>query len=161
MERESVLEIEFIPIWNNNFVWKITKQNEDILKIGKFVDNDLNIFSYNRVDYDKDHNILYIKGDYTDNDYKLGIYDFCTLEEKKLIEEKVGLLNEKYAIKSLWRAEREKGYYYINDELYIKEDKDYRAFEDDRRYRNKNYFETEELAEEFRDKIKEVLKNNR
>lgn len=161
MERESVLEVEFIPIWDNNFVWKITKQNEGILKIGKFVDNELNIFSYDRVDYDIDRNILYIKGDYTDNDYKLGIYDFCTLEEKKLIEEKVGLLNEKYAIKSLWRAKRGEDYYYITDELFIENDKDFRAIEDDRRYRNKNYFETEELAEEFKEKIKDVLKNNK
>lgn len=161
MERESVLEVEFISIWDNNFVWKITKQNEDILKIGLFVDEDLNVYSYDGVDYDIDRNILYIKGEYTNNDYKIGKYNFCNLKEKKLIEEKVGLLNEKYATKSLWRAEREKGYYYINDELYIKEDKDYRAIEDDGRYRNKNYFETEKLAEEFRDKIKDILKNNR
>jgi len=72
-----------------------------------------------------------------------------------------GLLNEKYAIKSLWRAEREKSYYYVSDELFVETDRDFRAIEDERRYRNKNYFETEELAEEFREKIKEVLKNNR
>lgn len=70
-------------------------------------------------------------------------------------------MNEKYAIKSLWRAEREKSYYYVSDELFVETDRDFRAIEDERRYRNKNYFETEELAEEFRDKIKEVLNNNR
>lgn len=74
MERESVLEVEFIPIWENNFVWRITKQNEDILEIGKFVDNDLSVFSYDKVDYDLSYDILYIKGDSTKEDYKLGIY---------------------------------------------------------------------------------------
>ena len=161
MERESVLEVEFIQIWDNKFVWKITKQNEKILKIGEFVDNELNVFSYDRVNYDLYYDILYIKGDNTKVDYELGIYNFCTSEEKKLIEEKVGLLNEKYAIKSLWRAEREKSYYYVSDELFVETDRDFRAIEDDRRYRNKNYFETEELAEEFCKKLKDVLKNNK
>lgn len=161
MERESVLEVEFIPIWDNNFVWKITKQNEDILKIGEFVDNELNVFSYDRVNYNLGYNILFIKGDYTQEDYKFSVYNFCTLEEKKLIEKKVGLLNEKYAIKSLWRAGREKIYYYISDELFVETDRDFREIIDDRRYRNKNYFETEELAEEFCKKLKDVLKNNK
>ena len=160
MEKESVLEVEFIQIWDNKFVWKITKQNEKILKIGEFVDNELNVFSYDRVNYDLYYDILYIKGDNTKEDYELGIYNFCTSEEKKLVEEKVGLLNEKYFIKSLWRAEREKSYYYVSDELFVETDRDFRAIEDERRYRNKNYFETEELAEEFCEKIKEVLKNN-
>ena len=161
MEKEDVLEVEFIPVWDNNFVWKITKQNEDILKIGDFKDSNLNVYSISNYDYIEDNDTLYIKGEDTDYYYNCGVYKFCTLKEKKLIEEKVRLLNEKYAIKILWRAEKEESYYYVSDELIIEKDRDFRTIEDDRKYKNRNYFETEELAEEFCEKIKDVLKNNK
>lgn len=31
MEKETVLEIEFIPVWDK-WAWKVTKQNEELLK---------------------------------------------------------------------------------------------------------------------------------
>lgn len=35
MEKENVLEIEFQPVWDK-WAWKITKQNEEILKRNNF-----------------------------------------------------------------------------------------------------------------------------
>ena len=161
MEIENVLEVEFIPIWDDNFVWKITKQNEDILKIGEFKDSNLNVYSSSNYDYIKDTNTLYIKGEDTDCYYNCGVYKFCTLKEKELIEEKVKLINEWYGIIKKWRAKRQEKYYYINSMLQIDKDLDYGAIDDDTRYKNNNYFKTEKLAEEFRDKLIEVLKDNK
>lgn len=160
MEIENVLEVEFIPIWDNNFVWKITKQNEDILKIGDFKDINLNVYSSSNYDYIKDTDTLYIKGEDTNYYYNCGIYKFCTLEEKKLIEKKVRLLNEKYGIVRKWRAVRQERYYFINDMLQVDEDLDYRASDDDIRYYSRNYFKTEVEAKEYVEKIKSILKEN-
>lgn len=89
------------------------------------------------------------------------MYKFCTLKEKELIEEKVKLINEWYGIIKKWRAKRQEKYYYINSMLQIDKDLDYGAIDDDTRYKNNNYFKTEKLAEEFRDKLIEVLKDNK
>jgi hypothetical protein F3_00887 len=149
MERENVLEIEFIPIWDNNFVWKIIKQNEDVLKIGEFEDSDLFIVSCGRVGYDKECNLLYLKGKITENDYNLGIYNFCTLEEKKLIEEKVKAINEKYEIKKRWRAKYGNSYCYIDRTFQVSWDLEKNHFVDNKKYENGNYFETEKEALEY------------
>ena len=43
MEKEKVLEIEFKELWDNNFAWKIVKQNEEILKRNNFKDEEFNV----------------------------------------------------------------------------------------------------------------------
>ena len=39
--REDVLRIDFQPVFDN-YAWKITYQNENVLERGKFYDKDLN-----------------------------------------------------------------------------------------------------------------------
>ncbi len=46
MEKETVLEIEFKELWDNDFAWKIVKQNEEILKRNEFIDKELNVESF-------------------------------------------------------------------------------------------------------------------
>lgn len=157
MEIENVLEVEFKEIWDDNFAWRITKQNEDILERGRFGDYDLGVNSTYYPDFSKGANILYIKGTNEDSDDRINI---CTTEGKEIIEKKVKAINEKYGIIKKWRAIRRERYYYINSMLQIDKDLDYRTIDDDTRYINNNYFKTEELAEKFRDKLIEVLKNN-
>ena len=96
MEKDDVIEVEFIELWDNHFAWRISYQNEDILKIGEFEDNDLDVYSRNNYDYIKDFDTLYIKGEETNYYCSCGVYKFCTLEEKKLIEDKIKKINEKY-----------------------------------------------------------------
>lgn len=160
MEIENVLEVEFIPIWDNNFVWKITKQNEDILKIGEFKDSNLNVYSSSNYDYIKDTNSLYIKGEDTDYYYNCGVYKFCTLKEKKLIEDKIEKINEKYGTKKIWRAKNNEVYYYITNTLTIEYCDDINEYFSNERYRLGNYFRTIEQAEEYVEKIKSILKEN-
>jgi hypothetical protein F3_00887 len=158
MEIENVLEVEFKEIWDDNFAWRITKQNEDILERGRFGDYDLGVNSTYYPDFSTGVNILYIRGTNEDSDGRINI---CTTERKEIIEKKVKAINEKYGIIKKWRAIRRERYYYINSMLQIDKDLDYRTIDDDTRYINNNYFKTEELAEEFRDKLIEVLKDNK
>lgn len=58
-----------------------------------------------------------------------------------------------------WRAENNKTYLYIDDEMGIYEDSDCRGSVSDNRYENGNYFRTREEAEEMRDKIIKLLKS--
>lgn len=160
MEIENVLEVEFIPIWDNNFVWKITKQNEDILKIGDFKDINLNVYSSSNYDYIKDTDTLYIKGEDTNYYYNCGIYKFCTLREKELIEDKIKKINEKYGIVKRWRADRDRRYYFIDDEFTVRCSIEENLSLDSNRYEIGNYFRTLEQAEEYVEKIKSILKEN-
>lgn len=59
-----------------------------------------------------------------------------------------------------WRAENNKTYLYIDDEMGIYEDSDCRGSVSENRYANGNYFRTREEAEEMRNKIIKVLKSS-
>ena len=94
MEKETVLEIEFMPVWDK-WAWKITKQNVGILKRGRLCDDELNVYSVGLPRYYEKDNKLAIWGKdyYADNDINI-----CTDKEKALIEQKVKAINEKYGI---------------------------------------------------------------
>lgn len=146
MEKEKVLEIEFKELWDNNFAWKVTKQNEDILKRGEFKDDDISVRSIYFSNFKEDEEILFIKGISKNMDDKINI---CTIEEKKLIEEKAKAINEKYGITKRWRAEYGNTYYYISSIFDIVTSKEYNYELDDECYKVGNYFETEEEALEY------------
>ena len=154
MEREDVLEIEFIKVWGNNFAWKITKQDKNIFRLGEFEDKDLGVFSYYGEMYDKESNELYLRGKYTEDTYNIGKYNFCTLEEKKLIELKVKEINEKYSIKERWRAERGGYFYYIDFLFEVEQTVETFVEGDDAIYKSGNYFETKEEAQEYAEYMK-------
>ncbi len=95
MEKETVLEIEFQPVFDK-WAWKVTKQNVGILKRGKLRDEELKVYSVIMPQYFKNIEKLAIWGENCDADKNINI---CTAEEKALIEEKVKAINEKYGIK--------------------------------------------------------------
>lgn len=148
MEKETVLEIEFMPVWDK-WAWKITKQNEEVLKRLTFNDDELNVTSSQSPDFEQP--ILFIRGESRYYDEEINI---CTEEEKALIEEKVKAVNEKYGIKKRWRAEEDNEYYYIDSEFSIRSDNDNYVVVDNNKYMNGNYFKTKEEAEEYAKYIK-------
>lgn len=149
MEKENVLEIEFQPVFDK-WAWRITKQNMDILKREKFSDKELKVYSVVQPQYYKSDNRLYIRGEYCDGDNDI---NFCTTEEKALIEEKVKAINEKYGVKKRWRANKYEYYHFLGNIFEICESVEMGFVEDIERYRDGNYFRTKEEAEEYRDYI--------
>lgn len=151
MEKETVLEIEFKELWDNDFAWKIVKQNEEILKRKEFLDKELNVESFRSPEFLSLKNKLYIRGSGKILDDNISI---CNQEEKALIEEKVKAINEKYGIVKRWRAEKGSYYYFIDHELEINDKIDCRYKFDNEMYENGNYFQTTEEAEEYAEYIK-------
>lgn len=147
MEKEKVLEIEFKKLWDNNFAWKVTKQNEDILKRGEFKDDDISVRSIYFSDFREDEEILFIKGISKNMDDKINL---CTTEEKLIIERKVKAINEKYEIKKRWRANKYAYYHFLGNVFEIQESVEMGFLEDIERYQDGNYFRTKEEAEEYR-----------
>lgn len=147
MEKETVLEIEFQPVWDK-WAWKITKQNEEILERNNFKDEELNVASSHSPCFEE--SFLFVKGLRRCYD---GIINICTSEEKTLIEEKVKAINEKYGIKKRWRADKYKYYHFLGNVFEICESVEMGFVEDIERYRDGNYFRTKEEAEEYRDYI--------
>ena len=151
MEKENVLEIEFIPVWDR-WAWRITKQNEEILGRNVFKDEELNVESFQSPEFRKTESKLFIMGYVRTYDYNIQI---CTAEEKALIEEKVKAINEKYGVKKRWRADKDRRYYFIDDEFSIRCSIEENLDLDSIRYRIGNYFKTEEEAEEYAEYMKQ------
>jgi len=148
-ETETVLEIEFQPVFDE-WAWKITKQNEEILERNNFKDEELDVASSHSPCFEE--SFLFVKGVRRCYD---GIINICTSEEKTLIEEKVKAINEKYGIAKRWRAEYSKNYFYINEMFKIKFDTESYWDIDDKRYENGNYFRTEQDAKEYMEYMKQ------
>lgn len=147
MEKETVLEIAFMPVWDN-WAWRITKQNEEILERNNFKDEELDVASSHSPCFEE--SFLFVKGLRRCYD---GIINICTSEEKTLIEEKVKAINEKYGIKKRWRANKYGYYYFLGNIFEICESIEMGFVEDIERYQDGNYFRTKEEAEEYRDYI--------
>ncbi|KYM67125.1 hypothetical protein A2U13_08855 [Fusobacterium necrophorum subsp. funduliforme] len=152
MEKEKVLEIEFIPVWDK-WVWKITKQNENVLKRNMFKDDGIGVFSCLSPQFKSEDNRLFIRGSNKNLDDKV---ESCTDKEKTIIEEKVKAINEKYGKQKRWRAEYAKGYFYIRSfgEIYVEVET--RDMKDNKHYECGNYFQTHEQAEKALEKVKKA-----
>ena len=151
MERETVLEIEFKELWDNQWAWKITKQNEIILERNEFENPQLQVFSNGYPWFDKYMNRLFIRGDYEKNDDHI---KHCTTEEKEKIEKKVRLINKKYGIKKRRKARKGEKYWFINSSFNV----DY-CIENSKninksRYNVGNCFSTIEEAEKYAEYMK-------
>ena len=151
MEKETVLEVEFIPVWDK-WAWRITKQNEDILKKGTFEDKGIGVYSYNYPSYNYYNCTLGIRGNNNDKD---NLINLCIEDEKREIEVKVRNINEKYGIKKRWRAEDDEVYYYINEHFEADWFRDNRMPGTNQNYENGNYFQTKEEAEEYAEYMKQ------
>lgn len=151
MEKETVLEIEFQPVWDK-WAWRITKQNEDILKKGTFEDKGIGVYSYNYPSYNYYNCTLGIRGNNNDKD---NLINLCTEDEKREIEVKVRNINKKYGIPKRWRAENDEVYYYINEHFEADWFRDNRMPGTNQNYENGNYFQTKEEAEEYAEYMKQ------
>lgn len=150
MEKETVLEIEFMPIWDK-WAWKIIKQNEEVLVRDVFLDKEIGVMSDGgSPDFVKDTNYLFIRGFSKTEDNKINI---CSSEEKALIEDKVKAINEKYGILKRWRANKYDHYHFLGNVFEIQESVEMGFVEDIERYQDGNYFRTKEEAEKYRDYI--------
>ena len=150
MEKETVLEIEFQPVFDR-WAWRISKQDEDILPRGNFEDTNLKVATDYKPEYKKEINYLYVKGVFSEHDNDI---DICSTEEKALLEEKVKAINEKYGIKKRWRAEKHEIYYLMFPDFSVSNDKDWYSVADNACYDFGNYFKTEAEALEYAEYIK-------
>lgn len=146
MEKEKVLEIEFIPVWDK-WAWKITKQDEDVFKRNMFRDDGIRVFSWISPQFKSENNRLFIRGSNKNLDDKV---EFCTDKEKTIIEQKVKAINEKYGKQKRWRAEYGERYYYTDCCAYMQFATEHNTTTDNRLYDIGNYFQTREQAEKAR-----------
>ena len=130
MKKESVLEIEFTPVWDK-WAWRIRKQNEEVLKLGNFKDDELKVMSTSLIDpsFVTLSNYLYLKSSDLNNTVNI-----CNDIVKRIIQDKVEAVNEKYGIEKRWRAETGESYFYIDDYCGISTDDDWDYDGDKARY---------------------------
>ena len=89
MEKETVLEIEFKELWDNNFAWRITKNK---LQSENFKDYEIRT----QITCHKDYTAINLN---TDDNYIL--YSNIIIDEydKNELEGIVGKINEKYGMR--------------------------------------------------------------
>ena len=150
MEREDVLEIEFIPVWDR-WAWRITKQDEEVFPRDDFYDDTLGVYCNGNPEFIKGRNDLFILSDESDSEIGINI---CDEEQKKMIEEKVRLINKKYGVKKRWRAKQGEYFYYIDFLFEVEQTVEAFVEGDDAIYKSGNYFETKEEAQEYAEYIK-------
>lgn len=152
MEKEKVLEIAFMPIWDK-WAWKIIKQNEEVLVRDAFLDKKIGVMSDGgSPDFVKDTNYLFIRGFSKTEDSKINI---CTIEEKLIIERKVKAINEKYGISKRWRAKYNEIYCYIDEFFEIKTAYERETEKDNEKYKVGNYFEIGKEAQGYAEYMKQ------
>ena len=109
MEKEKVLEIETQEVFDKVAI-RIKYQNFEVLKRGKFKDEEIIVESACAPDYINLNNKLYIQGEVESGDNRVFLID---KEDLKNILEKVNKINEKYGIPKRWRAKENDCYYTI------------------------------------------------
>ena len=139
MNKENVLEIEFVPVLNK-WAWKITKQDEKVLKFGCFRDYEIGVSSTSMISpsFVRISNFLFLKAHTLDE----GTVNICDDEIKNEIEEKVKIINEKYGIVRSGKMRSRETYFYMNDYFKIVDNVDYFNVYDDLRHELGNYFKT-------------------
>lgn len=143
MEKEKVLEIEYQEVFGKTAV-RIKYQNFEVLKRGKFYDEETRVESAWEPEYDKCGNMLYIQGKDKKEDSKILLVD---KEDLKEILKRVNKINQKYGITKRWRAKCGENYYYIDNFGMVNCSIDIYSVVDDIRYNLGNYFETKEEAQ--------------
>lgn len=151
--REDVLKIEFEKVFNK-WACRIIYQNTNILERKKFKDEDIGVFSIDSFDYNHYSNELFILGNVNEDNKIIVVNN----KERKIIEDKVNLINEKYGIEKRWRAEKG-GHYYSIDLVQFETSKvlEFNTSDDDKRYNKYNYFKTKKQAEIGLEMIKKTL----
>lgn len=153
MKKKNVLELEYEKVFDMVAI-RVKYQNCDILKRGRFEDENLRVRSINAPDYLSGSGTLYIQGEVKREDNRVIL---VSEDDANKIKQKVKEINNRYGIEERWRAERGRGYYYIDSECATFGTYDYRCNEDNIRYELGNYFRTEEDAEKALEKIKQIF----
>lgn len=136
MEKETVLEIEFMPVWDK-WAWKVMKNKLDPGFEFEYLKN-------------SNANIIRLNFGFVIDDRYL-IND----SEKEKLEKSIKSINEKYGIKKRWRAENEGYYYYIHSDYFLTVFAiDHRFTDDNNRYEAGNYFNTGKEAKEYKEYMK-------
>ena len=136
MEKETVLEIEFQPVWDK-WAWKVMKNKLDPGFEFEYLKN-------------SNANIIRLNFGFVIDDRYL-IND----SEKEKLEKSIKSINEKYGIKKRWRAENEGYYYYIHSDYFLTVFAiDHRFTDDNNRYEVGNYFNTGKEAKEYKEYMK-------
>lgn len=153
----DVLKANVVNMNEKLSVFTISYQNTDILKRGKFRDDEIGVISSNSLGYCAEDNILHILGTNKDEDLKVIIIDHDKAME---IIGKVNQVNEKYGILKKSRLKNGKRYWYFVQNLELRETTERRGVEDRLRYECNNYFECPVEAQKMVNKIKDMLREN-
>lgn len=155
MEKENVIEIEFLPVWDK-WAWRVTKDNlkYDEKNILEFIFND----EGDRIKIEKKYEFYRFMCS--------GKYIICSSEtnlltgiQKNNFIEIIRVINEKYGTQKLWRANKGEFYYYFNMLGQTGEEIESQSRFNDICYDSGNYFKTREEAEKYQVKTKEMLLN--
>lgn len=135
MEKETVLEIEFMPVWDK-WAWKVTKNKLDPGFEFEYLKN-------------SNANIIRLNFGFIIDDRYL-IND----SEKEKLEKSIKSINERYGITKRWRAEDDEVYYYINEHFEVDWFRDNRMPGTNKNHENGNYFQTKQEALEYAEYMK-------
>lgn len=165
MEKEKVLEIEIIKATDKYSYWVIRKVNKIKLKkmpLTEIAHEDKKKYCFG-YGYRNEFKKEYIGYNHYScvSDYQIDLeidnlesYDKPYLIENKLVPDLqflIDVVNEKYGIPKIWRAEKEKEYFFITGTSEITTDEEYYSEADDGRYELGNYFKTKEEAQKVID----------
>ena len=135
MEKETVLEIEFQPVFDK-WAWRVIKNKlEPGFEFEYLKNSNANII---RVCFEF----------YVDENYLLSAF------EKEKLEKLIKSINEKYGIPKSWRAGNEESYYLIHTDFSVERDKEYYTVTDNKRYEFGNYLKSREEALEYAEYMK-------
>ena len=152
-EFEDVLKLEYQEVFGDKVAIKVAYQNDKVLKRGEFADLHIGVASRDFPDFRFD--ITHIRGIRLDSDNEVSL---VSKEKAEEIKEKVRRINEKYGIRTRWRAKEGCIYYYVDSSGYVGKCKDLYISVDDARYDFGNYFKTKTGAKKALEKIKQALK---
>ena len=136
MEKETVLEIEFQPIFDK-WAWKVTKNKLDPGFEFEYLKN-------------SNANIIRLNFGFVIDDRYL-IND----SEKEKLEKSIKSINEKYGILKRWRGKYNEIYCYIDEFFEIKTVYERETEKDNERYKVGNYFEIVKEALEYAEYMKQ------
>ncbi|MDY2572714.1 MAG: hypothetical protein SOW67_01385 [Fusobacterium necrophorum] len=148
MEKEKVLEIEFIPVWDK-WAWRIKKIE---LEAGEETNEIGEVFS---TTIEKIDGVWRIGGNGNPTFYENML---ITSEARHVLELIEKGINEKYGKPKRWRAGYAKGYFYIRSfgEIYVEVET--HDMKDNKHYECGNYFQTRKQAEKALERVKEIFK---
>lgn len=158
MEKENVLEIEYQEVLDKVAV-RIKYQNYEVLKRGKFYDEETEVESCFMPEYCKCDNKLFIQGNEKNKDGRILLVDKEDLEK---ILEIVKKINEKYGIPKRYRGENGEVYYFLNTKGEISGTVEEGISTDTHFFEQGNYFKTKEEAKKVKaelDKFWERVRN--